>query len=756
MKKILYVLLTVIMLTLGKIDISAEDLEGAGGNYGNGSVTGCGDVDSCWEVFGESQVDGFRLSLYKLETSGVVKVGESKDFINDKKAIELIKNNNGITYISSQAGKIDYKKGTTFSSTTTTDKSKFSGNLYYLKFYDFFGEEGVDYNGSYHIINGAFGEDNEITKFYTEDINDDVKKYYLVLEPLTIVTYNYKQNPKVYFYGTSYEHAEFLDGGKYTYSYAGLVPQSHLPLGAIIDKIDNSDTANFNGFLSAAGFKDKLATIGCDDKDKGANTGACYYKFSNIKEKTYGMQVFWMGDLAKKLGKEETCTTAIDHNICGNTFIQEPTTKACVLGHENYYLASYNDTSKIYCSNDISTNFSSFYNTFSSTIRSGSYFSMKNLSINNTKTCYIKYDGSISNASGWQNTVYEDLKGPINLTLGNRTYKLEETISKGTPVCKSWQSGVCTKATLTTTFTYALNPFVNRFISIHTTKEDSVQEQTETNKDLGGPHLTIPLNYPNGQYNYYLDLRGSILNSFVTNIPKGEHNTNIEGISYKLTYDVEEDNDKLTSDNLYAECKYNAIQNPCEDEDGNPIPCSPTEDSCSTDEKGKCCIGGKVTDCPPVCDSDCCDSNGKPIPCPLPPVVYRPISLIEPFPGIKGIGRTPGSNWNKFITINGKKQSYSDYYIRYNRGYDDYDVYQTEPLYVIKLDYNALKSIRKYNDAQKHNYNNFDLRCLDGEQCISKFLRGQADGFSLNLISSGTCKDINHASFDSCISRKRA
>ena len=41
-------------------------------------------------------------------------------------------------------------------------------------------------------------------------------------------------------------------------------------------------------------------------------------------------------------------------------------------------------------------------------------------------------------------------------------------------------------------------------------------------------------------------------------------------------------------------------------------------------------------------------------------VVFRPISLSNPFPGIDGKGRTPGSNWKNHLSVITNNRSLSD------------------------------------------------------------------------------------------------
>lgn len=108
-----------------------------------------------------------------------------------------------------------------------------------------------------------------------------------------------------------------------------------------------------------------------------------------------------------------------------------------------------------------------------------------------------------------------------------------------------------------------------------------------------------------------------------------------------------------------------------------------------------------------ICDDDDCEKGTK--------IIYRPISLTNPFPYTENEGdyayRAFGGNWS---------QSLAETYVLNNRNVSDYDVYELEPLYTITLTPSDIKSIREYNKT--HNYNDFNLTCTDGYNCLSSFL----------------------------------
>ena len=94
-------------------------------------------------------------------------------------------------------------------------------------------------------------------------------------------------------------------------------------------------------------------------------------------------------------------------------------------------------------------------------------------------------------------------------------------------------------------------------------------------------------------------------------------------------------------------------------------------------------------------------------------IIYRPISLSNPFPSTNGKNkyRAFGQNWSEKLI--------NDYIIN-NRNVKEYDVYNLKPLYTITLTPSTIKSIRNYN--KKHSMNDFNLSCTEGYDCISKFL----------------------------------
>ena len=100
-------------------------------------------------------------------------------------------------------------------------------------------------------------------------------------------------------------------------------------------------------------------------------------------------------------------------------------------------------------------------------------------------------------------------------------------------------------------------------------------------------------------------------------------------------------------------------------------------------------------------------------------IIYRPISLTNPFPSKDKTNnvRMFGDNWSTELM---------EQYILNNRNVKDYNVYNLKPLYTITLNPSIMKEIRKYN--KNHSMNDFNMVCNEnGYGCISRFLWEEFD-----------------------------
>jgi len=167
---------------------------------------------------------------------------------------------------------------------------------------------------------------------------------------------------------------------------------------------------------------------------------------------------------------------------------------------------------------------------------------------------------------------------------------------------------------------------------------------------------------------------------------------------------------------------------------------------------------------------------------------FRVIDTSEPFPGITGFGRKPGRNWSYLIAELDQNDPYNSIVygecfntynpsylsplcvaVRNNIGsvdfnacevkgdcgiYDDssensiVEEYITnrndssnsqnrEPIFSIMLTAEDIKSIKEYNES--HSYDDYNMRCTNGEECksnfISRLFNGSVGGNSLSSIA---------------------
>lgn len=163
-------------------------------------------------------------------------------------------------------------------------------------------------------------------------------------------------------------------------------------------------------------------------------------------------------------------------------------------------------------------------------------------------------------------------------------------------------------------------------------------------------------------------------------------------------FDHNFDNDKFGFDQFGYDCSYVVENEIIENEDPN---CE--GDNCLT------------------CGSDNCTTDAlKGL-----NLIYRPISLSNPFPGINGEGRSPGKNWAGEGTV--------ETFITNNRGVKENRIYyDTYPMYQITLTPALIRKIREYNENTT--YNDFNMDCLEssGRECKSLFIRGNTSSESSN------------------------
>lgn len=591
---------------------------------------------------------------------------------------------------------------------------------------------------------------------------DSSKTYYAVFEPTLYII-----SAGQYYYGTAYELA-----------YKFMTNNNKPTLASSVSNLDNWINNSLPRLLVTAGRRgniDFYNNVGlskfCVGNEKTCLGNPFQINRIDILNSGVGIGVYdWPVD--KTLLINIKCDVNVDINECGDSSIYEANyngsinNKECIVDNAAY---SYISGCNLYCSDEITTDFKGFYGTFIGNnalgaIKSGKYVAIKsNPKITIKKTCYqSKASNECPDVSGsFRNKLQSDYgTNKIYLNVDGKKY---EFIGNSTITNNGYSNA-------TITYEYKLDSNTNKYIDIETMK--GVLNPSNITYTNEGPMIITTKGYY-GKYTYNFDVSETPLNKYTSSSAGIRKLTNTQSTKYNfkngisINYKQENNNKKSTYTNedlkntTCSYFKYNTDtscigeENKCVDSvtcETVECPPNPNGETCECTGKYGCLDDGKCTPIkePKSDDKEVCDPEEKTC---FPDLIYRPISLVEPFPGINGKGRTPGNNWNKiYKTADGRSYSYGDYYIRLRRGYKDYEIYQAEPLYVIKLDGKKIQAIRKYND--NHNYNDFELECINGENCISKFLRGNAQDFNINLIESGTCKNINSHNFDSCIKNK--
>ena len=109
-------------------------------------------------------------------------------------------------------------------------------------------------------------------------------------------------------------------------------------------------------------------------------------------------------------------------------------------------------------------------------------------------------------------------------------------------------------------------------------------------------------------------------------------------------------------------------------------------------------------------------------------VIYRPIDLKDPFPGVKDTNRIQTkkwqliSNWSSKTTVSSSPSEKVKRYITNNRGVKEDSVYNLSPMYIIKLNPRTVASVKTYNLTTS--YDDFNMKCdSNGRKCRSEYIQ---------------------------------
>ena len=297
----------------------------------------------------------------------------------------------------------------------------------------------------------------------------------------------------------------------------------------------------------------------------------------------------------------------------------------------------------------------------------------------------------------------------------------------------------------TKTYNYELPDNANRYIAKNGKSYNTANEAELSDYPyLDSGHSSMPVNYetPGGWYHYYYEF-------YYANGTANLFGANQKFLKYDLVQPGGQSsyNGLTMADNLLYHCIYkvNCGIIPCDDSDTCP-------DGSEMPANGKCpdyTIEHKIcpSGVPMPISGKCPDNKGLNI-------IYRTISLNDPFPGEHGDGRDAGANWNGEATVLGTKMSFIEAYIENNRGVETEKVYQQTPMYQFTLTPANIRSIRRYNRAQNADYNDFNLECTNGKYCKSEFLdNGLTEGyfgFTSKNPTGGACFNAYSTDWESC------
>lgn len=117
-------------------------------------------------------------------------------------------------------------------------------------------------------------------------------------------------------------------------------------------------------------------------------------------------------------------------------------------------------------------------------------------------------------------------------------------------------------------------------------------------------------------------------------------------------------------------------------------------------------------------------------------VIFRPISLTNPFPNASGTDSEMRNRTGKW-----SYDSVVEKIISQNRNVQNTEVYNLTPMYTITLTPSTIKDIREYNKS--HSYSGMledEFKCVDGLYCTSNFLRDILPSYDSNVFDySASC-----------------
>ena len=443
----------------------------------------------------------------------------------------------------------------------------------------------------------------------------------------------------------------------------------------------------------------------------------------------------------------------------------------CILNNSAYYVGTVNGT-KIYCSDSLETSLSGMISNLS--VKSGTFMPVSSPTITVNHNCYFTLANHSAKEPYTKNIkdIYSEFTSPsINLNFMNKDYTFNgssSSVDTGTLSAQSKETAYGAKYytySFKTTYTpgYSsslLNKFVDKKTATGSGDSFAPINGMAYNQMSKNINISIPTDasgtysakYTLGSNSYSNPAINKILSNSTTTLKKSyDTKKTVEcGGTCKIEYSSKFLNctstgslirdifkngygSDLNISNTKDLCQF-TMQFPvgskaeCTRAKGTlkTLTATYTKDSCTQKVVFNTSVTGADSSCSNSVTVENIDIKED--------LVFRPISLSNPFPGQNGKGRSMGSPWTDDL-----KKTYIT-----NRS----DVYSKKPLYSITLTPSSIKQIRDYN--KKNSYDDFNLICSNGEACYSIFLRNYSKIVNTNKSNCYNPNDRSVNAFNSC------
>lgn len=444
----------------------------------------------------------------------------------------------------------------------------------------------------------------------------------------------------------------------------------------------------------------------------------------------------------------------------------------CILNNSAYYVGTVNGT-KIYCSDSLETSLSGMISNLS--VKSGTFMPVSSPTITVNHNCYFTLANHSAKEPYTKNIkdIYSEFTSPsINLNFMNKDYTFNgssSSVDTGTLSAQSKETAYGAKYytySFKTTYTpgYSsslLNKFVDKKTATGSGDSFAPINGMAYNQMSKNINISIPTDasgtysakYTLGSNSYSNPAINKILSNSTTTLKKSyDTKKTVEcGGTCKIEYSSKFLNctstgslirdifkngygSDLNISNTKDLCQF-TMQFPvgskaeCTRAKGTlkTLTATYTKDSCTQKVVFNTSVTGADSSCSNSVTVENIDIKED--------LVFRPISLSDPFPGSNGKGRTPNSKvWT------------SEKIGRYISSRKD--AYTKKPLYSVTLTSSQIKNIRKYN--KNHKYDDFNLKCVGsktGTACYSDFIRTY---LNTNKSVCANTNDQSEKSFNSC------